>query len=243
MSLCTTTLELPQDVIEDIILFFGPFDNANKSILSPLALVNQCFLPVCHKFLFQTIVLDHSCPLSHLYLYIPCVSGVDIIGPLLYKCLETSPHLYSYIHTLKMATWTEDEDNWMISNISASIICGCTKLCALKILVSETNKGFPWSDITLSIQSALSSLFMSCQLSHLAIRNINKLPWKILCSFGSLTTLWLQSDISCEPVPENDNTLPYAVSLSTRPCLKSLTISMVNETLQSVLNLIHPQLD
>ncbi|KAF8966435.1 hypothetical protein BDZ97DRAFT_1917540 [Flammula alnicola] len=220
-------MDVPQDVIDTIIDIVGQTDD--KKTLSVLSLVCRSFLPQSRKSLFATIHLTRTGHRNRWRPYYPIGRGVDILGRRLFNLLQSSPHLFQYIRTLKMYAWSTSEFIWMTQEDEAvSIIRACTRLQAFEF-GSEVE--IRWPMMNPSLQSSLEHLMYSPQLQSLTLLNVKSIPTLLLLAFGSRTTLRLEEISFVSHPPDSESTVTLK-----RDILKSLSVAVPNPVLQLMLD-------
>ncbi|KAF8175385.1 hypothetical protein BJ912DRAFT_988692 [Pholiota molesta] len=155
-----TIPELPQDIIDTIVQAFAEIVLSDKDQLKKICLVSHAFVPQSQRCIFHTISLLRDGYRNPNPPYHPFGERIHVLGRKLHALLQTSPHLFAYVHVLKIHAWSSAELAWVASmgEEAAAIIHACPALQTLEWALNHPLNGPYIPHFLLSALASLSAL-------------------------------------------------------------------------------------
>ncbi|KAF9472423.1 hypothetical protein BDN70DRAFT_818695, partial [Pholiota conissans] len=161
------SLSVPQDIIDLIADTLGGAGHVEE--LKACSLVHSAFLHPCRKHIFATVYLMPIGPPSD-------VKGTAVLGGRLFRVLQQSPHIASYVRSLSIHADTAPDLDWMLKSQEMSSILDILTNRNLRTFEFQTGAYSLWEFVAPSIRTSLTSLIASRQLEHLTLRGLINLP-------------------------------------------------------------------
>jgi hypothetical protein len=172
----TKPLEIPQDIIDNVIAAVGN----DRRVLKQCALVSSSFLLPSRKLLFSRITLRS-----------------DQTSQRIHQFLVQNPVIQSFVRSITLTEHnpTSQSPEWMNGKSLLAILR--LQFCCLECFsissMSYWNLNLNWNSFSSELKDALSNIIHSSTLKTLSLKSITKLPNTFFQHIVHITTLELHS--------------------------------------------------